>query len=266
MGNENSSLPPTLDKLPPHSFITQTKATPKLSLMKLKNRKSMYLEPRKLNEDEKGRNQVDEQSLDQAIVADEMVPMRLSLENMKVKLMASNTQPTIVLAQIKSVMLDSQSDVESCDDDCIDDEDAKDEINNKDNGELDLMAAPFAVTRLDKNEVDNKSESSTTACDMADKRVPKFQFSQKKLATPNNKPRFNNTNNEAYKKRVSATKNILLEALFKTIKVCHICGKAFPDDNSCMTAPCGHTFHYKCIEDRPRCTVCNEIIEKGFTI
>ena len=142
--------------------------------------------------------------------------------------------------------------------------DEEDDSFEKNIEDINLEIAPFAV-RQNQLSLDNDAEYTPTKCS------PKSEADHKRVTTGAGEAKvivckkFNNGVSEVNKKKALTTQKRLMEALCDAGR-CNFCRKALPLDGNYMKAPCGHAFHYECVEDRPTCSECGEIIEKGFTI
>ncbi len=169
----------------------------------------------------------------------------------------------IVLTKLEMAHMDTPCDPE--DEDEADFEQSKSAAND----DFELVTAPFAVK--------TNHGAIHTPLDGVEDAGPKLEIERKKTSTeapPERKvlvcPKLKNVlPGDKNVRKAVATRKRLMAALFEgqpNISKCNFCQKALPSDGSYMKAPCGHEFHNECVEDRPRCPECGEIIEKGFTI
>jgi len=132
-----------------------------------------------------------------------------------------------------------------------------------------LMGAPFA-TRHNIEEQDfaveypkkEEHDNNKPGKKLMERKKTDSEFSDQKVIVCK---KFHNGKSEKDNRKAISTQKKLMELVFEGDK-CNACNKLLPKNSNYMKAPCGHTFHHECIEDRAKCPECGEIIEKGFTI
>ncbi len=257
MGNQNSDFPSRPPVLRSQSTYDAVRATPRLSLMRLKKGKTT-----ELPSEQRHRNAWSPRSRTGVALSTRTDAVPLTLIHSQTISEIVPTKPQASFSRVRAVVSDIQCDDMDCDDESI-----QSRPCGPEDGE-ELVTAPFAVEfrKTGEDAGDSSFERKTDIEDDRKSKLDKFEIRTIK-STPETTSRWRskvNLNSEPYKRRVSEAKKMLMEAATDG-NSCFACHRPLIGGNF-VRAPCGHCFHSECIEDRPRCPQCGEVIEKGFTI
>ena len=261
MGNGNASplLSEKMHELKPNN--SKKLNTPKLLLMKLKVGRIKErsgcdkMQPSTFN---KMNKENEEKAIESTDVMSREISELHTERNAHIQ--PAQSQPKIILTQINSVCLEPSSDVESeaptpmGQPTCLKERVAIAASPFSYDKENELLSAPFAVSNnpKDSDEEDSKMEQKVTECDKQD-------------VITNVKRRVTDAGFAINNKRIITARKLLMKEAVEG-STCMECNNIIANNTESLTAPCGHKFHYKCMEDKKKCSVCGEIIEKGFTI